>query len=161
MRSPTSIAARSTPNIARPRRRSGPPTGTTATSTAPRSHAASTSSSWLPSKFLTQNEIDAANLVQVNELNVQNQQQITWPAQLTVAQAYVDQLERSQALSAGQISSLRKQITRTQKSNLGAKDLAKLQKMSASVEKQASAEKNPADAKRLQALAQILNHPIA
>ena len=114
-----------------------------------------------PTKFLTQNEIDAANLVKVNELNVQNQQQITWPAQLTVAQAYVDQLERSQALSANQISSLRKQITRTQKSNLGAKDLAKLQKMSASVEKQASAEKNPADAKRLQALAQILDHPTA
>ena len=28
----------------------------------------------VPSKFLTQNEIDAANLVQVSELNVQNQQ---------------------------------------------------------------------------------------
>ena len=83
-----------------------------------------------PTKFLTQNEIDAASLVKVNELNVQNQQQIAWPAQLTVAQAYVDQLERSQALSSSQISSLRKQITRTQKSNLDAKDLARLQKMS-------------------------------
>jgi hypothetical protein len=38
-----------------------------------------------PSKFLTQNEIDAANLVHVNELNVQNQQKIVWPSQLTVA----------------------------------------------------------------------------
>ncbi len=114
-----------------------------------------------PTKYLTQNEIDAANLVKVNELNVQNQQQITWPAQLTVAQAYVDQLERSQALSAGQVSSLRKQITRTQKSNLDTKDLAKLQKMSASVEKQASSARNPTDAKRLQALAQILEHPTA
>ncbi len=114
-----------------------------------------------PTTFLTQNEIDAANLVKVNELNVQNQQQITWPAQLTVAQAYVDQLERSQALSSGQISSLRKQITRTQKSNLGAKDLAKLQKMSASVEKQASSAKSSADAKRLTALAAILEHPTA
>jgi hypothetical protein len=114
-----------------------------------------------PTKFLTRNEIDAASLVKVNELNVQNQQQITWPAHLTVAQAYVDQLERSQALSGGQISSLRKQITRTQESNLDAKDLAKLQKMSASVEKQASSARSPTDAKRLQALAKILEHPTA
>ena len=47
-----------------------------------------------PSKFLTQNEIDAARLVMVNELNVQNQQQVTWPSQLTVALAYLDQLDR-------------------------------------------------------------------
>jgi hypothetical protein len=114
-----------------------------------------------PTKFLTQNEIAAANLVKVNELNVQNQQQLTWPAQLTVSLAYLDQLERSQALSTGQISSLRKQIARTQKSNLGAKDLAKLQKMSASVEKQASSAKSPTDAKRLTALATILDHPTA
>jgi hypothetical protein len=37
----------------------------------------------VPSKFLTQNEIDAANLVQFSELNVQNQPKITWPEQLT------------------------------------------------------------------------------
>ena len=47
-----------------------------------------------PSKFLTQNEIDAANLVQFSELNVQNQQQVTWPSQLIVARAYLDQLGR-------------------------------------------------------------------
>jgi hypothetical protein len=115
----------------------------------------------VPSKFVSQNELDAANLVKVNELNVQNQQQLTWPSQLTVSLAYLDQLERSQALPANQISALRKQISRTQKSSLGAKDLATLQKMSASVEKQASSAKNSTDAKRLQALAQILEHPTA
>ncbi len=115
----------------------------------------------VPSKFVTQNELDAAKLVKVNELNVQNQQQLTWPSRLTVSLAYLDQLERSQALPANQISALRKQISRTQKSNLGAKDLAALQKMSASVEKQAPSAKNSTDAKRLQALAQILEHPTA
>ncbi|HEY2913255.1 MAG TPA: hypothetical protein VGK21_07840, partial [Candidatus Angelobacter sp.] len=35
-----------------------------------------------PTKFLTQNEIDAAKTVQVNELNVQNQQKLEWPAKL-------------------------------------------------------------------------------
>jgi len=33
-----------------------------------------------PTKFLTQNEIDAAKTVQVTELNVQNQQKLAWPA---------------------------------------------------------------------------------
>ena len=46
----------------------------------------------IPTENLTQNEIDAAKLVQFNELNVQNQPKITWPAKLTVARAYVDQL---------------------------------------------------------------------
>ncbi|HJX95198.1 MAG TPA: hypothetical protein VJ324_06260, partial [Candidatus Acidoferrum sp.] len=53
-----------------------------------------------PTKSLTQNEIDAAKTVQVSELNVQNQQKIEWPAKLVVAKAYLDQLSRSQALSA-------------------------------------------------------------
>ncbi|MFZ0619093.1 MAG: hypothetical protein WAM01_10425, partial [Candidatus Acidiferrales bacterium] len=57
-----------------------------------------------PTKFLTQNEIDAAKTVRVAELNVQNQQKIEWPAQLVVAKAYVDQLERSEALPAKRIA---------------------------------------------------------
>ena len=60
----------------------------------------------VPSKFLTQNEIDAADLVQLNEFNVQNQPKITWPSQLVVARAYLDQLERSQALPAKRIDAL-------------------------------------------------------
>ncbi|MGA8924089.1 MAG: hypothetical protein WB682_13180, partial [Candidatus Dormiibacterota bacterium] len=51
-----------------------------------------------PTKYLTQNEIDAAKTVHVSLQNVQNQQKIVWPANLVVAKAYVDQLERSQAL---------------------------------------------------------------
>jgi hypothetical protein len=115
----------------------------------------------VPSKFLTQNEIDAAKLVHVNELNVQNQQQITWPSQLTVAQAYIDQLERSQALPANQISALRKQITSAQKSKLAKKDLAKLQKTATTIQTAATSAKSPIDAKRLTALAQVLQNPTA
>jgi hypothetical protein len=114
-----------------------------------------------PSKFLTQNEIDAANLVQFNELNVQNQPKITWPAQLTVARAYVDQLGRSRALTDKQTADLSKAITRTQKSHLGKKDLAKLHEMAGSVETGAAAAKTPADASRMHALAQILQNPAA
>jgi hypothetical protein len=115
----------------------------------------------VPSKFLTQNEIDAANLVHFNELNVQNQPKITWPSQLTVARAYLDQLRRSQALPSGEITDLNKAIERTQKSHFGKKEVAKLREMSASLETNASAAKNPEDANRLHALAQILENPAA
>lgn len=115
----------------------------------------------VPSKFLTQNEIDAATLVQVNELNVQNQQKIVWPSQLVVAKAYLDQLGRSQGLTTKRIADLNKAIARTEKSHMGKKDLAKLQGMAASVEMDATSAKDAADAKRLHALAQILESPVA
>jgi hypothetical protein len=115
----------------------------------------------VPSKFLTQNEIDAANLVQFNELNVQNQPKITWPSQLIVARAYLDQLGRSQGLPTKQIAALNKAITRAQTSHLGKNDLAKLHAMAVPVETEASAAKNPTDAKRLHALALILQSPVA
>jgi hypothetical protein len=115
----------------------------------------------VPSKFLTQNEIDAANLVHFNELNVQDQTRITWPSQLIVARAYVDQLGRSQALPAKRIAALTKAITRAQSSHLGKKDQAKLQGMAPSVETEASATKDTADATRLHALALILQSPAA
>lgn len=115
-----------------------------------------------PTKFLTQNEIDAAKTVRVNELNVQNQQKIEWPAQLVVAKAYVDQLARSQALPADRIASLQKAISGADKANLDASKRAKKLKSSADyVEKNASKAKSPADAARMQSLAEILKHPAA
>ena len=114
-----------------------------------------------PTKNLTQNEIDAANLVPVAELNVQNQQKIVWPNSLKVAQAYLDQLSRSKALPDDKLASLTEAVDKAQKSNLGKKDVAKLHGMAASIESDASTAKTPADAKRLRALAQILESPTA
>ncbi|HEV2991329.1 MAG TPA: hypothetical protein VG759_23015 [Candidatus Angelobacter sp.] len=114
-----------------------------------------------PSKFLTQNEIDAAKTVQVNELNVQNQQKIEWPAKLVVAKAYLDQLSRSQALPADRITALEKAIQSAESSHLGKSDLAKLKRMAPSLEKDAGKAKSPADATRLRGLAEILQHPAA
>jgi hypothetical protein len=114
-----------------------------------------------PTKFLTQNEIDAAKSVRVSELNVQNQQKIEWPAQLIVAKAYVDQLERSQALRANQIADLRKAIEDAEASHLSKGKVKKLQHMAPSLEQNAAAAKTPADSKRLHALADILKHPSA
>jgi hypothetical protein len=112
-----------------------------------------------PTKFLTQNEIDAAKSVRVSELNVQNQQKIEWPAQLIVAKAYVDQLERSQALPPNQIANLRKAIQDAETSHMNKGKVKKLQHLAPSLEQNAAAAKAPADAKRLHALANILKHP--
>src|SRR6266853_1921208 len=71
-----------------------------------------------PTKDLTQNEIDAAKAVRMAEFNVQNQERIVWPAKLVVAKAYVDQLERTQALPASEIAALRKAIQCAESSNM-------------------------------------------
>ncbi len=114
-----------------------------------------------PTKFLTQNEIDAAKTVHVPELNVQNQQKIEWPAQLVVAKAYLDQLSRSQALPADRIAALQKAIQSAESSHMSQSRLAKLKRMVPSLEKSAAMAKSPADSARLHALADILKHPSA
>ena len=105
-----------------------------------------------PTKDLTQNEIDAARAVRVADLNVQNQQKIVWPRNLTVAKAYVDQLERSQALPADRITALRTAIQKGDSGNL--------KKMAPVLEQDAATAKSAADAARLQGLAEILKSPV-
>jgi hypothetical protein len=114
-----------------------------------------------PTKFLTQNEIDAAKTVHVAELNVQNQQKLEWPSTLVVAKAYLDQLSRSQALPAEQIKLLEKAIKSAEKSHLSSKNVAKLQAMAPTVAESSATAKTPADAVRLRALAEVLKHPTA
>src|SRR5262249_47300146 len=89
-------------------------------------------------KNLTQNEIDAAKSVQVSELNVQNQQKIVWPQTLTVAKAYIDQLERTQALPAKQIADMRKAIGEAETSHMKKGKVGKLKKYAPSLEKSAA-----------------------
>jgi len=114
-----------------------------------------------PTKFLTQNEIDAAKTVHVSELNVQNQQKIEWGSQLIVAKAYVDQLERSQSLPANRIADLRKAIGNAETSHMNKGKVSKLKGMAPSLEKDAALAKSPTDAARLHGLAEILKHPAA
>ena len=65
----------------------------------------------VPSAFLSQNEIDAANTVKLDYLNTQGQPHFVWPPSFALARAYVDQLERSQGLSASRIASVRETLT--------------------------------------------------
>jgi hypothetical protein len=102
-----------------------------------------------PSKFITQNEIDAANQVHFDELNVQNQPKITWPANFVVARAYIDQLARSRALAQPRIAALNAAIA----DDKGGTDLVAI---AMSLDKDAAEAKSPADAERMRALAAIM-----
>ncbi len=104
-----------------------------------------------PTDHLSQNEIDAAKTVTMTSLNVQMQERFDWPRNLTVAKAYVDQLERSGALRASEIKAIRDAI---QKSNSG-----KLKSFSKTMEKNAATAKSATDASRMRALAEILKQP--
>ncbi len=63
-----------------------------------------------PSGFLSANEIAAANTVKLTYLNAQGQPTYKWPTTFVLAQAYVDQLERSKGLPQAQIESTRKSL---------------------------------------------------
>ena len=112
----------------------------------------------MPTKFLTQSEIDAAKSVHVSELNVQNQQKIEWPSSLVVARAYVDQLERSHALPEKKVADLRKAMVAAESSHMNKGKVKKLAAMAPELEKSAAAA-SPTDAARLHALAEVLKHP--
>jgi len=109
----------------------------------------------VPNKYITQNEIDATNQVHFDELNVQNQPKIVWPQNFVVARAYIDQLARGTSVSAQRLKALSGAIDKADSSS-GAKDLAQLKTMGASLEKDASSAKTPADADRMRALAAII-----
>jgi hypothetical protein len=109
-----------------------------------------------PTKFLTQNEIDAAKTVRLGELNVQNQQRMDWPAELVVAKAYVDQLSRTQAVPAERIAALQKAMQSAESSHMNRGKVEKLKRMAPSLEKSAATAKSPADATRLRGLADVL-----
>lgn len=109
----------------------------------------------VPNKYITQNEIDAANQVHFDELNVQNQPKVTWPANFVVARAYLDQLARGNALPAPRITALNSAIDKAEASHYQAKEVAQLKTMAASLDKDAGSAK-PIDADRMRSLAEIL-----
>lgn len=113
-----------------------------------------------PSEYLTQNEIDAAILVRHEELNTQQQQQITWPAASVVARAYLDQLGRTGGIKADTARNIQQALTgvdqlRTGKEPRAQGVLTALDTLAAQVESEANGS-TAIDAKRLTALAETL-----
>jgi len=109
-----------------------------------------------PSKFLTQEEIDASNQVHFDILNVQSQPKIVWPQNLIVGKAYVAQLERSGALSEQRIASLKSAIAKVERPGASRKDSADLKAMGDTLNKDAGKAKSASDETRMRALAAIL-----
>src|SRR2546430_1659114 len=69
----------------------------------------------VPSGFLSNNEIAAAELVHWDYFNTQDQPHIVWPASFVVAGAYVDQLARSNGLAPERVAAVRQALDRAQK----------------------------------------------
>ena len=114
----------------------------------------------VPSQYLSQNEIDAAIQVRMEEFNAQNQPRIKWPATSVVAKAYLDQLTRTNAISADRAKAVRDNLAkvdelRTGKERNAAQVLDALNAVAAQVESDAKS-KTGRDATRLVALADTL-----
>ena len=109
----------------------------------------------VPNKYITQREIDAANQVHFDELNVQNQPKIAWPANFIVARAYIDQLTRDNALEPKRLAALEAAIAKVE-AHSDRKSVSQLKSMAASLDKDAAKAKTPTDAGRMHALASIM-----
>jgi hypothetical protein len=68
----------------------------------------------VPSAHLSQNEIDAAKLIQWGDHNPQMQTFVAWPASFVVARAYLDQMERGRDMPAAWIADIRSQLARAE-----------------------------------------------
>lgn len=62
------------------------------------------------SEFITQNEIDAANTVDVSKFNAQGQFRFVWPPSFAKARAFADQLERNRELDMASLTVIRSQL---------------------------------------------------
>ena len=106
----------------------------------------------LPSEHLSQNEIDAANLVRVRELNPQNQQRIVWPAHFSVAKAYADQLARGGGLPGTRTVRLQRDIEAAERMRGAARRTA-LTRLATQLDGEAAGAR---DGARVRALAGVL-----
>ena len=113
-----------------------------------------------PSEFVSENEIEAAALAQTNQLNVQMQRKYVWPANLVVAKAYIDQLNRSKAIPSDQVHAVTDTLGRAEKvrsvSDRNANAIAgELNNLAAQLDRDAAGA-SKSDAARFKALAGIM-----
>ncbi len=78
----------------------------------------------VPSAHLSQNEIDAAKTVVLEEFNAQGQPRLTWPPSFARARAHLDQLERSGGLSATRLATAREALAAAERAGGSARATA-------------------------------------
>jgi hypothetical protein len=112
-----------------------------------------------PTEQLSQNEIDAATLMRLDEFNPQMQTHFTYPDVALVAKSYVDQLVRSKAMAADRAKTLDASLDLVTKLGAGSKDRqAPLDRMQQAMETldREMASANPVDAARMRSLSLML-----
>ena len=112
-----------------------------------------------PTEQISQNEIDAATLMRLDEFNPQLQTHFTYPDVPIVAKAYVDQLLRSKAMPADRAKALDGALDQITKLGAGAKDrqapLDRMQKAMEDLDRETPSA-NPVDAARMRSLSLML-----
>ena len=109
----------------------------------------------LASDFLTQNEIDAASAVRLDTLNAQMQPKIVYPPSVTVARAYLDQLNRSKSIDAARATAVKSALSKVEKDSASKAAVDQLDTLAKQLESDAAAASGR-DADRLKALATTL-----
>jgi hypothetical protein len=102
----------------------------------------------LPNPLLSKNELAAAKTVKLTHWNVQDQQKFVWPPSFVLAQAYVDQLERSKGLSQQTIASTRTALTNAEQ-RTGAQRKTALTQLAGELSQAASASSDAAKVRML------------
>jgi hypothetical protein len=106
----------------------------------------------VPSKYISQNEIDAAKTVHYEYLNAQGQPKMVWPPSFALARSYVDQLERSSCLGASRIASVRADLSAAEQASA-----AQRQQTLSTIASQLSADaRNSCDGPKVQKLEQAV-----
>lgn len=106
----------------------------------------------VPNELMSQNEIDAANSVVLEELNSQGQPIFEWPATFALARAYVDQLERNGGMAAARISWARQGLAEAERAS-GAARQGALSTLASELEREA---RDALDRDRVEALAEAV-----
>ena len=113
----------------------------------------------VPSEYLTENEIAAAELADQGELfNPQQQFPVTWPHVPVVARAYIDQLERNNAISDASKTELGEALDSADaRLGEGARDARLARRLGSLAKSLADEDGTAIDSKRRAALADTLN----
>jgi hypothetical protein len=103
----------------------------------------------VPSEHLSQNEIDAAKLVVMDEYNPQSQPRLVWPAAFPVVRAYLDQLVRNDGLPAARTTAIASALNGAERAS-GAARRSQLQQLAGQLEAESA---GAADTARVRAMA--------
>jgi hypothetical protein len=105
-----------------------------------------------PSEHLSENELEAARLIQLDEFNAQLQPKFEWPARFVVARAYLDQLLRDDGLRRAWVEPVQRELARAE-SLRGAARRQALVQLATRLDRDAE---TAGDAKRVSALAGVV-----